>query len=281
MMFVWNKNRINMKKIILIDFSIFIHKAIFAQVNIKKLSATYLAMNMIMACLKKLPITPDDILILARDSFGKGNWRRKLDENYKADRKVKRRKKDIDWDFWFPEFNRFTENLSYSTSLQPILVDNCEADDIISSSSRHFKDNECIIVSSDSDFEPLTVLPNVKLFSNITKDYKYIKNPYKILADKITKEKADNLVTKVTTEEEYEIRKKLVNLLELPKDIDNKIIKEIKNIDSKYEFDIDKLWHRDLAKRYNQIYENKGVINYGEKTKAKKRKKGRKVTKKS
>lgn len=270
-----------MKKIILIDFSIFIHKAIFAQVNIKKLSATYLAMNMIMACLKKLPITPDDILILARDSFGKGNWRRKLDENYKADRKVKRRKKDIDWDFWFPEFNRFTENLSYSTSLQPILVDNCEADDIISSSSRHFKDNECIIVSSDSDFEPLTVLPNVKLFSNITKDYKYIKNPYKILADKITKEKADNLVTKVTTEEEYEIRKKLVNLLELPKDIDNKIIKEIKNIDSKYEFDIDKLWHRDLAKRYNQIYENKGVINYGEKTKAKKRKKGRKVTKKS
>jgi len=131
-----------------------------------------------------------------------------------------------------------------------LLVHNC---------CRYFKDNILIIVSTDSDYEQLAEYKNVKLFSPKSKNYKIVKNPTAILAKKIQKETADNLITKIVTEEDYKKREMIVNLLRLPEEIENKVIQELSNIKVNDNFDPTKIPFGEMRRRYMSIYSTTNI----------------------
>jgi 5'-3' exonuclease len=250
-------------------------KSIFVWEKNRAIPPTYTTLSMILACLKAIGCHPDDLIILALDS-PKGSWRRDIDSAYKANRKENREKHDIDWDLAFSLFKDFIRQLEVSTPFVKIEIDRLEADDIISAGCRFYKDREVIIISSDSDYEQLAEYSHVKILTPKNKHYKIIKNPSSILAKKIKKETTDNLVSEILTEEDYIRREKIVTLLNLPEDVENKVIEILSRTEQNPQYDLDKLpFKRKMAERYFEIYnEDKITEKIAEKieTKIKKRK---------
>jgi len=187
-------------RVFLIDWSVFVHKSIFVWRKQKNgIPATYYCLNSLLTCLKMLKPKKSDLIIMALDSHGKGNWRRDFDPAYKANRKEARAKQDdIDWPKQFSEMNELLKNIDYSTPFIPIVVDRLEADDVISYACRYYKDRAKIILTTDSDMNQLYSLGNVKIFSPINKKIREVKHPLRDLAKKIKKEATDNLITPVT-----------------------------------------------------------------------------------
>ncbi len=262
-------------QVILIDWGLFLHRSIFAWESMRLqrdkqiaetgnsdmlvLPATYTCLSMLIGCLKIVGVQPDDLVIVCMD--GRGNWRRDVDPQYKANRKDLRADSEIDWKYWYKQFDELAEKLKKSTPFQYIRIDKLEADDIISVASRYYKDHTCVIISSDSDFEQLVAFENVRLFSPVSKDYKYIKNPYAILAKKLKKETTDNLLSPILEDADFERRKKLVNLLELPKEVENQVLDKISNFVYN-DYDLSSFPFRTMIDRFMEIYNSKDVLSF-------------------
>lgn len=242
-------------RVFLVDWSVYVHRGIYSWRKNKKIPSTYFTLSSVLADLRKLKPSRKDLIILAIDSYGKGNWRRDYDPAYKANRKEAREKqKDIDWGYHFKQMNNLLENVHRSTQFIPIQIDRLEADDIISYCCRYYKDKNCYILTNDSDMNQLYVLGNVKIFSPNTKRIREVKNPLGGLAKKIEKEATDNLITPVTNEIEYKRRKTIVTLLQLPKEIDESLHNVIKDIKPKKRYNPNKLWYKSLKKRYPKTF---------------------------
>lgn len=258
-------------KVIFLDYGVFMHRAIFAWRNSKAIPPTYTALSMMIANLKRIGVSPEDLIIVAIDSPA-GSWRREIDKDYKANRKAKRdEQKDIDWDKMFGEFNRLKTNLEISTPFAIIEITKLEADDIISYGVRYYKD-KCVVVSTDTDFEQLAILPNVKLFSPITKRYKTVINPQFIVSKKINRETTDNLVSPIVSEEDYIKRNLIVDLMHLPTDVEEKVQYELSKISPAKEFDLSQLWYKSIRNKFMDIYNSNIIVS--EEVKPKRKKKG-------
>jgi hypothetical protein len=222
-----------MSKLIVIDSGNVMFKAIFAFRNTSVVPATYTYMRMILGYLKRIGTTVDDRVIIAVDY---GSWRKKVDPNYKAQRKTLREGQE-DKDFWdemFKEFNEFIPKVEPCLPWYFIKIYDCEADDIASVCVRYFNNyDEKILVSSDKDWEMLCEIDKVKVFSTITKKYKIVPSPMKVLMEKIQGDKSDNLLEKPKNEVEFERRKLIVNLLELPNYIEEPIKKVLSSLTPK------------------------------------------------
>jgi len=245
-------------KIIFIDSSVFMFRAIFAWRKNKSIKPTWQYLNMVFGILKLLNIHDKDLIIIAVDS-SLGSWRKEVDYNYKSNRKEERNKfTDIDWTYMFEMFRALLKTLNRTTNFHIIEIDKLEADDIIAHGCKYFKDNECIIVSSDSDFEMLSVYKNVKLFSPISKKYKEVKNPYLILSKKIEEEKTDNLITAIKTEEDYNNRELIVNLINLPDFVTSEVEKILSKLNYTKIFDANSIPFN-MCKRFRSIFNNDKV----------------------
>jgi len=244
------------KRVIYIDFSVYVHGAIFAwRIQKSTIPATYYCINSIMTCLAAIKSNRDDTIIIAMDSYGKGNWRRDYDSAYKQNRKEARDKQDdIDWGAEFNAMNKLLANLHKSTHFIPIQIDRLEADDIISYGCRHFKDKLNVILTTDSDMNQLYALGNVKIYSPKAKRYREVDNPLKELAKKIQKETTDNLITPVVTELDYQRRKAIVNLLELPDEIEAPLKIVYDNLEPKTGYNPDNLKFPNIRKKYHALY---------------------------
>jgi hypothetical protein len=240
-------------KVVVIDHCSFMFRSIYSWASVKAIPPKHLYIKSIVACLKRLHLSPDDLILLAVDS-PEGSWRKEIDANYKSDRKEKRilqKDKDgefINWQYHFNEFNNLVEQLSASTSIIPICIDSLEADDIMARAPVYFNQNEVILVSPDSDVDMVSVYKNARIFSPITKSFKEIKNPYSLLASKIQKETTDNLVTPILTQLDFEKREKIVNLISLPAEIAEQIDIVFNNLNVNKDVDIYK-----LPKEYRQL----------------------------
>lgn len=251
-------NQTQNKRVILIDAGYFMFTSIFVGEKNKGVPSTYTALSMLIGNLKRVGITPEDLVIIAVDSK-KGSWRKDVDPAYKANRKASREKHNIDWDAEFKAFNELYERLDAGTPFHVLDIEKLEADDIIAFSCRYFKERECIIVATDADYEQLAAFSNVKLFSPMSKRYKVVKNPYAVLASKIKKEQADNLITEIHTELDYEKREKIVNLLRLPEEIDKKVEEKIHFLPEK-EFDYEVIPFKSIQEKFRTIYGNEKYI---------------------
>jgi 5'-3' exonuclease len=265
-------------KVVLVDWNIFVFRAIYACEHNKGegIPPTYTALSMLLSCLKHIGCHPDDLIIMAIDS-PKGSWRRQVDSAYKANRKEQREKHtDIDWPKTFASFKSLVESLKISTPFCFVEIDYLEADDIIATSCRYYKDREVIVLSSDSDYEQLCEYKNVKILSPICKKgksrhYKIVKNPTLSLANKIKKETTDNLITEILTEEDYKKREKIVSLLTLPFDVENQVSKILFTLEPNINFNLSKIPFKTLRDRFMSIY-GPGLIKEGEVIKKKKKK---------
>jgi len=238
------------KRVIYIDWSVYTHAAIFAwRIQKSSIPAAYYCINSIMTCLAAIKSNRDDTIIIAMDSYGKG------DNAYKANRKEARDKQDdIDWGAQFNDMNKLLANLHKSTHFIPIQIDRLEADDIISYGCRHFTDKLNILLTTDSDMNQLYALGNVKIYSPKAKRYREVDNPLKELAKKIQKETTDNLITPVVTELDYQRRKTIVNLLELPDEIDALLKIVYDNLEPKTNYNPDNLKFPNIRKKYKALY---------------------------
>jgi 5'-3' exonuclease len=221
-----------MSKLIVVDSGNIMHKSIFAYMNTQAVPPTYTYMRMILGYLKKIGTDLDDILILAQDF---GSWRKKEDPTYKAQRKAFRESKMPEqwWKDRYEEFNKFIPLLHTSMPWNVIKIYNCEADDVASAAVRFFNADEKVLISSDRDWEMLCYFDKVKIFSPYSKKFKIVTNPTKILLEKIQGDVSDNLLKAPSSEFEFERRKKIVNLLELPLEVELTIKNELMKISPK------------------------------------------------
>ena len=259
-------------KIILVDWNIFVHRSIFAMVNNPSIPPEYMALSMILSCLTRIGVNPDDEVLLALD-WGK-SWRKSYDYAYKANRKAYRESfSDINWKDMYERMNILRDKLETSTNWKILKSEGLEADDWCAVASRFFKDNIVVIVSYDKDLEQLLSYENVRIFSPLTKTYKKVDNPYKCLSEKIKKEASDNLNSPILNEADFEKRNLIVNLLSLPEFVENPAIERFRNLEIKGE-DLDQFPFSSLRQRYENLTnaDPKKIINY-EKEMLKKEKK--------
>lgn len=298
----------NKSKVIPIDAGYLIHKSIYLRNRMLMMKqqlidegkeeqankifivpSTYTFMISMISSLKKIGIDKGDEVLICCD--GRNNWRKDFDKNYKATRSDTRAKASfVDWSKEFKQMNGLLEKINSNTPFFIVKAEGLEADDWISEACRFYKDREVIIVSVDSDFEMLLTYDNVRLFSNHPKrknnPYKILsldrekerKLAYKSLMKKVRKETADNLVTEIATEMDYDVRMMLVNLLQLPTFITTKIKNVLENIEG-IEKDINlDVFSPGIRKRFNQIFQKDKIISYNQcyKKMERKLKKGKK-----
>jgi len=258
------------KKIIVIDYLVFVHSAIFAWRNNKGIPMTYTLLNMIISCLRRIGIEPFDTIYIATDYLK--SWRKEYVEEYKANRKAFRDSfEDIDWSKMFNDADKMLNILDKATDW--IIVKNeysehLEADDIASYIVRHNQDKEIILVTIDSDWEQMWHFDNVKLFSPKTKPKRYkIKpenfNVYTLISSKVTKETSDNLISPILSEKDYDTRMMLINLLELPDFIEKQLDVVFQNLDKKEDYDLNLIPFKSLREKIGDLYnDKKDIIDY-------------------
>jgi len=261
-----------MNKIILIDYGMAIHIAGYASINNKEVPPTYTVCAMIISYLRKIGVDEGDTVIIAVD--GRNSWRKDYEKTYKANRPEQREKSGLDWDILYAQFNELLLQLDKATDFHIIQLDRMEADDIMAVACKYIKDKEIVLATFDSDLEQMWDYPNVKIFSPKIK-YKSTKGAYKIkpenfnvdilIAKKINKEVADNLTNPVLNEEDYENRMLCVNLLSLPKFVEEPILEQLKNLPIK---GLDLQWlpfQSSIRPKFENIYtDHSKVIKYAD-----------------
>lgn len=113
-------------------------------------------------------LRPDKIYLVLE---GVPVHRQTLDPEYKANRQIE--PGTPKWDE-MAEFRRQKRVILDLLQHLPIVLakhPNLECDDTIASLAHHHAEDECVIVSTDTDFIQLLSRPNVKLYNPVKKDY--------------------------------------------------------------------------------------------------------------
>lgn len=250
-------------KVVVLDWGIFIHKAIFALPNNPTIPATFTCVNMMISSLYRVGLDPDDIVIVAVD--GRNSWRKDFEKAYKGDRKAKREASGIDFNYWYEEFNKLHERLNRGLDWHFIKIDRLEADDIMAVTCRFYNDREVILVTHDADLQQCWEYPHVKIFSTMTKKWKVKPHNFdlnRLQSEKIYKETTDNMVTPILTEEDFNVRKMCVDLIQLPEWVESAIIDELKKVGPK-ELDVQAVPFKSLQFKLANVYnDDSKVISY-------------------
>lgn len=252
------------EKIVVIDWLVFVHTAIFNWRNNKEIPMTYTLLNMIISCLRRIGIEPLDTIYIATDYLK--SWRKEYVEEYKANRKAFRDSyEDIDWNKMFKDADDLLEKIDKGTDwivIKNEYSEHLEADDIASYIVRNNTDKEIILITIDSDWQQFWQFDNVKIFSPKSKPKRYkIKpknfNVYQLISSKVKQEKSDNLISPLITEKDYETRLMLINLLELPDFIDKKLELTFKNIHKSDDYNSDNIPFKNLRQKIEELYNDK------------------------
>lgn len=274
-----------MSRMICIDLSVLIHKSIFSKQAMLKMKSEgkipkdrwippvdYSYLKNILSILKRIVVKKRDKILLVQDSYN--SWRKNFLKEYKAQRKELRDKAIfINWKEEYSRINKINKQIEESTDWNFIKLQNCikfkdnneefgcEADDIFAYCSKYFsKDHEIIICSIDADLHQLTYLPNVKFF-NINKKhsgergfYEIIEKPLEVLSKKIKSgDKGDNISKTV----DLNIKKLIINLLDLPDFVEKPIREFFKTYELKKSICYSKLpYPNSLGSKeeFNKIY---------------------------
>lgn len=129
-------------------------------------------------------------VVIASD--GRKNWRFTAFPQYKAKRKDARKDSSIDWKEVFRITNKIFEELREYFPYKVVVVDECEADDVIAqlviNTQIDFGHQEPVmIISSDKDFGQLQKYQNVRQYSPMLKKEIKIDNPRAQLLELVLK----------------------------------------------------------------------------------------------
>lgn len=116
-------------------------------------------------------------MVLACDSAN--CWRKQVFPFYKANRKQKNLKSEIDWKQIYSYMNKIVEEIKNNFPYKVVAVHSAEADDIIASLVKNHnktkKNEKILILSADKDFIQLHLYKNVDQYDPVRK--KWIKHP--------------------------------------------------------------------------------------------------------
>ena len=112
---------------------------------------------------------------------GRNYWRREIFPFYKQNRKKSRESSDLDWDAIFKTLNKIKDEIKTVFPYKVLELENAEADDIIASIVFDMANNplpeKILIISSDKDFFQLQTHSFVKQYSPILKKFVSGENP--------------------------------------------------------------------------------------------------------
>lgn len=267
-----------MGKIIVIDWSIFLHMSAYASVKCG-MAAPYLAMTMIISNLRLIGVDSEDLIIVACD--GRDNWRKEYIESVKGDRAEKKARDDVNWTQTYADFDRLLYYIDLATDWHIVMENKAEADDICAVCARYYSDQEVVLLSMDSDLEVLWNYHNVKIFSPHRKCKSYKIRPDSFDAGKwlakAVQSKGHNNLGVPENEKEYKIKSLCINLLELPDYIEDSIRTKLDNLPIKG-FELSKFPMKGIVPKIRELYLNdRNRISYS-KCKEKKLKKKRRMT---
>ena len=123
-------------------------------------------------------------IVICADSHS--YWRKTVFPNYKANRKKDRDASDIDWSLVFQTLGELREEIKANFPYKVMYVPRAEADDIIAviTKTQHTTDN-ILIISGDKDFQQLQVYPNVEQYSPTKDEFLVPDNPVLFLREHI------------------------------------------------------------------------------------------------
>ena len=226
-------------------------------------------------------------IVLAYDS--RAYWRKEFFPQYKSNRRKNREQDDKDWDSIFGVLNNIKEEVKEFLPYKVVEVYGAEADDVIAVLCKHYQNEKIMIVSGDKDFIQLQKYENVKQYSPITKKHVdgidpniYIKE-HVLKGDKsdgvpnvlspdhtftddlrqrpLTSKKIESILAQDIDELDDEIRRnyqrndKLINLDNIPKDIESDILNSFASASSG---DRRHLLNYFIEKRLTSLTENIG-----------------------
>ena len=114
-------------------------------------------------------------------------WRRDVFPQYKMNRKKGREKDNFDWDRIFGLLNSIKSEFKEILPYKFLEVYGAEADDIIATLCKEYKDQRTMIISGDKDFIQLQKYDNVSQYSPITKKMVNGHNPDTYIKEHILK----------------------------------------------------------------------------------------------
>ena len=124
-------------------------------------------------------------IVLAYDS--RHYWRRDIFPQYKMNRKKGREKDNFDWDSIFGLLNSIKSEFKEILPYKFLEVYGAEADDIIATLCKEYKDQKTMIISGDKDFIQLQKYKNVSQYSPILKKMVNGHNPTTYIKEHILK----------------------------------------------------------------------------------------------
>jgi len=214
----------------------------------------HLVLNSFFLLIKKF--NPDRVIFAIDSSY---NWRKNVYPDYKAQRKLERKKSAIDFDKFFVVLETFLSELkSVFTNIHFLKVDNAEGDDIIATIAKELKTSKITIVSNDGDFVQLMDNPNVSIWNPQKKKITKCINPKMALelkiimgdssdnipaikprknsrfmtvgpAQKMINDGIDKYLKDEDVKKNYIRNKKLIDLNNIPSDIKKNIIEQYSN----------------------------------------------------
>ena len=124
-------------------------------------------------------------MVIACDASN--GWRKTIFPYYKANRKLKNEKSELDWKAIYECLNKIREELMEYTPYRVIYVDGAEADDVIGAIANYFPVEKILIMSGDKDFIQLHKNKNIKQYDSVRNRWISHDNPSEFLREHIIK----------------------------------------------------------------------------------------------
>ena len=196
-------------------------------------------------------------LVISCDA--KNYWRKDVFPYYKINRKKKREESKINWSEVYEYIDKIKKEIKENFPYIMIEVDHAESDDVIGMLVKTFwRDEKILIVSRDHDFSQLQHYKNVSQYSSVDKKFIEVGDPDKFLFEHIIKGDSGDSIPNIFSpgnsialgirqkpayqkkidlwwedkqvpkeyQERFELNRRLIDLSQTPKPIQDKILSE-------------------------------------------------------
>lgn len=140
-------------------------------------------------------------LVICQD--GGASWRRDFFPLYKAKRRADRKENEAQWDRFYDIINRIRDEVAEHFPYRNMIVQGCEADDIIAYLVKRFAPTEKILIlSGDKDFGQLQIHSSVAQYSPLQKKFVEVGNPKQFLLEHIIKGDSSDGVPNILSDDD-------------------------------------------------------------------------------
>lgn len=224
-------------------------------------------------------------LVICQD--GGASWRREYFPMYKAKRRADRKENPEQWERFYGIINTIRDEVAENFPYRNMIVQGCEADDIIAFLTKRYAPTEkVLILSGDKDFGQLQLHPGVDQYSPLLKKFITVENPKQYLLEHIIKGDSSDGVPNILSDDDSFVdeskrqkpvtKKRMEEILEFYADTGNiptkysanwnrnKTLIDLLHIPAEYEERIESEWNKPFtpsrAKILNYMIE-KGLRN--------------------